>query len=67
MASLPDVPMMNASPCEAVVKGTCVMILDDAIVYAGPIVGAPNTTGRLVLMSPDDFERFKNIVEKKRH
>jgi hypothetical protein len=59
--------LFDASPDEAIVTGTCVMICDDRIVYAGPIIGAPDTAGRLVLMNPADFEKLKTVIEKKRH
>jgi hypothetical protein len=60
-------PTFDASPCEGVVAGHCVMLVDEAIVYAGPIKGAPDTAGRLVLMCPADFKKFKAHVERKRH
>jgi hypothetical protein len=62
-----DGKLFDSSPDEAIVAGMCVMILDDRIVYAGPIKGAPDTSGRLVLLNPADFDRLKTIIEKKRH
>lgn len=59
--------LMNASPCEGIVTGTCVMLENHQIVYAGPIKGAPDTDGLHVLMSAADFEKFKAHVERGRH
>lgn len=60
-------PLFNASIQEGVALGSCVMLLDDAIVYAGPIKGAPLTDGKLVLLHPDDFTKLKTLVDKHRH
>lgn len=59
--------LFNATICEGVVLGSCVMLLDDEIVYAGPIKGAPPTDGRLVLLHADDFTKLKTHVDKHRH
>lgn len=58
---------MNAAPCEGVCAGICVMLEDDMVVYAGPIKTVPNASGKLVLMSIADFEKFKAHIEAKRH
>lgn len=50
-----------------VAKGSCVLLLDDEIVYAGPLKGAPDVTGKMVLLNPDDFERLKAHVDRGRH
>lgn len=57
----------NASTCEGVALGTCVMLVDDKIVYAGPLKTAPLVDGRLVLLHPEDFEKLRVYVEKRRH
>lgn len=57
----------NAAQCEGVVKGTCVMLLDNKIVYAGPIKGCPSVEGQTVLLHADDFELLRSHVEKRRH
>lgn len=62
-----DNPMFNAAPCEGVCKGTCVMLLDDKIVYAGPLKQAPAADGKMILLHSDDFELLRNHVEKRRH
>jgi hypothetical protein len=62
-----DRPMFNAAPCEGVCKGTCVMLVDDKIVYAGPLKQAPEADGKMILLHSDDFELLKDHVEKRRH
>jgi hypothetical protein len=57
----------ESSPDPAVVTGTCVMIEDDRIVYAGPIKGAPNTAGRMVLLNPADFDKLEAAAARGRH
>lgn len=62
-----DGPIFNASICEGVAAGTCVMLVDDSIVYAGPLKKAPPADGKLVLLHPDDYEKLRVHVEKRRH
>lgn len=62
-----DSALMNAAPCEAVVTGSCVMMEGESLFYAGPLKGSPDSAGKLVLLSSDDFEKFKAHVEKRRH
>lgn len=62
-----DSGLMNASSDDAIVRGSCVMIKDDRIVYAGPIKGSPPSADRLVLLNPADFENLKAIVDRGRH
>jgi hypothetical protein len=57
----------DASPCEGVCKGTCVMLVDDKIIYAGPLKGAPQADGKMILLHSDDFDRLRSHVEKRRH
>jgi len=57
----------NASICEGVTKGICVVLEDHAIIYAGPIKSAPFIDGKMVLLHPEDFEKLKAYVEKRRH
>lgn len=62
-----DRPTFDAAPCEGVCKGTVVMLLDNTIVYAGPIKGAPKSDGKTILLHAEDFERLRAHVEKRRH
>ena len=50
-----------------IVKGHCVMLVDNKIVYAGPIKGAPTSDGKLILLHHDDFAKLKAHVDKLRH
>jgi len=59
--------LMNAAPCPGVCVGTCVMLEDDNIVYAGPLETTPNSAGKLVLMNAEDFEKLKVLVDKRKH
>lgn len=61
---------LNASICEGVARGHCVMLasIDDAqIVYAGPINGAPNAAGRMILLHADDFAKLKTVVDRRKN
>ena len=62
-----DKSLMNAALCESVVAGTCVMLVDGSVVYAGPIKDAPDTSGKLVLLNSVDFEKLKKLVDRRRH
>lgn len=63
-----DTSLFNAGINDSIVPGNCVMIDDDMeICYGGPIKGAPNTGGKLVLLHSLDFEKLKHAVERKRH
>lgn len=64
--------LFNASKTDSVVAGHCVMLRDNAdgaqeIAYAGPLMGAPDTSGMLVLLNPTDFDKLKGIVDRGRH
>lgn len=59
--------MFDAESSEAVQVGTCIMIEDDKIVYAGPLSGAPDPSGKHVMFARADFEKLKVAVERKRH
>lgn len=62
-----DQPMFNAAPCEGVCKGTVVMLIDDRIIYAGPLKGAPKADDKMILLNSEDFELLRAHVEKRRH
>lgn len=58
----------NGHPSDAVAVGICVVLGDDGeIIYAGPIKGSPDVSGRAVLMNTSDFEKFREFVVKRRH
>ena len=54
---------------DGIAKGSCVMIEDAAIVYAGPLndPGRPDASGKMVLLNPEDFATLKSHVDKTRH
>jgi hypothetical protein len=57
--------MFNATICNAVVAGTCVWILDEAIVYAGPIKHCPEIVdGTLMLLNTKDFEILQAHIKR---
>lgn len=65
-----DESLFNASICNAVVVGHCVMLTGDLqqeIAYAGPIKTAPSSGGKLVLLNVVDFEKLKTAVDRGRH
>lgn len=64
---MPDTSMFDASPCEGVSVGICVMLEDGAVVYAGPIKGAPDAAGKHILFHARDFERLRAHIDRHRH
>ena len=55
--------MSDQEPIDAVIHqgvapGSCVMIEDNQIVYAGPLEGIPDGTGKVMLLSGPDFTRL---------
>ena len=62
-----DFKLYDASICEAVALGSCVMIEDSEIFYAGPLRSAPDAEGKMVLLNPCDFAKLKDHVDKRRH
>ena len=63
-----DTSLMNAGINDSIVPGNCIMIDDGGeICYGGPIKGAPDAGGKLVLLNSQDFEKLKRAVERKRH
>jgi len=58
----------SLSICDGIVDGTCVVLKDDIIIYAGPIPLAPGEIGgALILLNRADFERFQSFREKRKH
>jgi hypothetical protein len=62
-----DREQFDAAPCEGIVKGICVLLEDDKIIYAGPFKQAPDVAGKTVLLHAEDFDRLKSHVDKHRH
>lgn len=53
---------------DGVVQGHCVVVLDNHIIYAGPIRQSPKDNARaLILLHKDDMEKLRAIVNKGRH
>lgn len=67
MSTMVDDRLFDSSKHDGIAKGSCVLLLDDEIVYAGPLKGAPDVTGKMVLLNPDDFERLRAHVDRGRH
>jgi hypothetical protein len=62
-----DKPPFNAMLGEGIVKGICVILSDNQIVYAGPIKGAPDVAGMDVVMNEEDLAKLRTHVERHRH
>jgi hypothetical protein len=62
-----DTDLFDASSHNGIAAGSCVMIEDAAIIYAGPLEACPEATGKLILLHPNDFLRLKNHVQEARH
>jgi hypothetical protein len=62
-----DQDLFDSSICEAVALGSCVMIRESQICYAGPLQCSPDAAGKMVLLHPDDFAKLHNHVNQRRH
>lgn len=67
MPQVRENPLFDASPHLGVMAGTCVMIEDGEVCFAGPLGSSPDSANKLVLLNPVDFEKLKAHVEKHRH
>jgi hypothetical protein len=57
--------VFDATIHAAVATGSCVMIEESEIVYAGPIRLAPDASGKMLLLSADDFARLSAHLDRK--
>lgn len=64
-ATRPEGDTVNVYKTKAVVPGICVVVDVNVIVYAGPIEGAPDTSGKTVFMSPPDYDSLAVQVKKR--
>jgi hypothetical protein len=55
--------LFDASAHKAIAIGSCVMIADSEIVYAGPLQYAPEADGTMVLLNPDDYASLTDHME----
>jgi hypothetical protein len=61
--------LFDATIHSGIAKGSCVMIEESAIVYAGPLHDAlrPDACGKIILLHPEDFAALKSHVDSRRH
>ena len=61
--------LFDATIHTGIAQGSCVMIEERSIVYAGPLNHAarPEADGKVILMHPEDFAMLKFHVDAKRH
>jgi len=61
--------LFDATVHKGIAKGSCVMIAESSIVYAGPLNHAarPDAEGKMILLHPEDFAQLKSHVEARRH
>lgn len=59
------IPRCDAAIHNAVEAGTCVMLQDRELVYAGPLSKMPEAEGRMVLLSAVDFARLTAHLDRK--
>ena len=57
--------LFDASICEGIEEGSCVMLQEGHIVFAGRISHCPDTSGCLLLLHANDFDLLKNHVHRK--
>lgn len=62
-----EVDLFDATIHHGVAAGSCVMIENNQIIYAGPLGRAPNATGKMVLMNATDFARLNEHLNRVRH
>ncbi len=56
--------IFDATIHDGVAAGSCVVIADHAMIYAGPIDGMPDAGGKVVLLSADDFAAFADHMKR---
>jgi hypothetical protein len=59
------IPRCDAAIHNAVTPGSCVMLQDRELVYAGPLAKMPEAEGRVVLLSASDFARLTAHLDRK--
>jgi len=61
--------LFDATVHDGIAKGSCVMIAESSIVYAGPLNHAarPDADGKVILLHPEDFAQLKSHVDARRH
>lgn len=59
--------LFDVSVCNGICEGTCVIVQEGAIVFAGPIRLAPDVSETLVLMHEKDFQRLQDHKAKHWH
>lgn len=57
--------VFDATIHAAVATGTCVMIEESEMVYAGPLKLAPDPGGKTLLLSAHDFARLSAHLDRK--
>jgi hypothetical protein len=64
-----DSDLFDATIHQGIAMGSCVMIQDSEIVYAGPLHDAlrPDACGKVILLHPEDFALLKQHVDSRRH
>jgi hypothetical protein len=62
-----DTDIFDATIHEGIAMGTCVMLENHEMVYAGPLATSPEAAGKIVLLHPDDFAKLKSHVDSRRH
>ena len=61
--------LFDATIHNGIAIGSCVMLENDSLVYAGPLCDArrPDPAGKVTLLHPDDFAKLKSHVDSRRH
>jgi hypothetical protein len=64
-----DSDLFDATVHSGIAMGTCVMLENNDLVYAGPLCDArrPSPAGKMTLLHPDDFAQLKQHVDSRRH
>jgi hypothetical protein len=59
--------LFDATVHEGIAMGSCVLLDNHELVYAGPLNVAPDAAGKVILLHPEDFGRLKSYVDSRRH
>lgn len=53
----------SATVHDGIVRGTCVALINNNLLYAGPLLQCPDIAGITILLHEDDFEELQQEVD----
>ena len=65
--AMTDNGLFDTTVHDGIAKGSCVMIHESSIVFAGPLNHAPDADGRMILLHREDFDELALHIDARRH